>query len=52
MTILLVLIPLGVLFTGIGLWAFLWTLKSRQFEDLDGAAWRVLADDDIGEVKL
>ena len=30
-----------------GLIAFLWTLKSGQYDDLDGAAIRILPDDDI-----
>ena len=29
---------------GLGLAAFLWSLKSGQYEDLDGAAWRALED--------
>jgi cbb3-type cytochrome oxidase maturation protein len=30
----------------IGLVAFLWSLRSGQYEDLEGAAHRVLIDDD------
>jgi cbb3-type cytochrome oxidase maturation protein len=30
-----------------GLVAFLWSLKSGQYDDLDGAAVRILPDDDI-----
>lgn len=30
----------------IGLAAFLWALKSGQFDDLDGAAHRILFDDE------
>ncbi|MFC5358549.1 cbb3-type cytochrome oxidase assembly protein CcoS [Azospirillum himalayense] len=29
-----------------GLGAFLWALKSGQFDDLDGAAHRILFDDE------
>jgi len=29
-----------------GLLAFLWSLKSVQYDDLDGAAWRIFLDDD------
>ncbi len=47
MTILLVLVPLALGLGGIGLIAFLWTLKSGQYEDLDGAAHRVLSDEDL-----
>ncbi len=47
MTILLVLVPLALGLGGIGLIAFLWTLRSGQYDDLDGAAYRVLSDDDL-----
>lgn len=33
----------------IGLLGFMWTLKSGQYDDLDGAAVRILPDDDIEE---
>ena len=46
MDIILVLIPAALLLGLIGLGAFLWALKSGQFEDLDGAAHRILFDDD------
>lgn len=40
------LIPVALILGGIGLVAFLWALKSGQFEDLDGAAHRILFEDD------
>lgn len=46
MNMLTVLIPVALGLGGLGLLAFLWTLKSGQYDDLDGAAWRVLNDDD------
>ncbi|WP_413206540.1 cbb3-type cytochrome oxidase assembly protein CcoS [Rhodospirillum sp. A1_3_36] len=46
MDILLYLIPIALGMGGIGLGAFLWALKSGQFEDLDGAAHRILFEDD------
>ncbi len=46
MTVLLFLIPLALLLGGLGLAAFLWSLKSGQYDDLDGAAERILDDDD------
>lgn len=49
MTILLVLVPLALGLGGLGLIAFMWSLKSGQYDDLDGAAYRVLSDDDIGK---
>lgn len=46
MTGLLYLIPIA-LFLGIcGLVAFLWAMRSGQFDDLDGAAHRILFDDE------
>lgn len=46
MTVLAYLIPASLLLGALGLFAFLWTVRSRQYEDLDGAAWRILIDDD------
>ena len=40
------LIPVALLLGAIGLLAFLWALKSGQFEDLDGAAHRILFEDE------
>lgn len=46
MTNLLMLIPVALMLGLIGLVAFLWALKSGQFDDLDGAAHRILFEDD------
>ncbi|GAB4136584.1 MAG: hypothetical protein Kow00104_20340 [Rhodothalassiaceae bacterium] len=46
MTALLFLIPIALFLGFLGLIAFLWTLKSGQYEDLDGAAERILHDED------
>lgn len=46
MTNLLMLIPVALLLGLLGLIAFLWALKTGQFDDLDGAANRILFDDD------
>ena len=48
MNVLLYLVPLALLLGLTGLITFLWTLKSGQYDDLDGAALRILPDDDIG----
>jgi cbb3-type cytochrome oxidase maturation protein len=45
MTVLLILIPIALCMGGLGLAAFLWALKSGQYEDMDGAAQRILFDD-------
>ncbi|MCW2573894.1 MAG: cytochrome oxidase maturation protein cbb3-type [Frankiales bacterium] len=47
MTILLYLVPAALGLGLLGLAAFLWSMKSGQYEDLDGAAVRVLFDDDL-----
>jgi cbb3-type cytochrome oxidase maturation protein len=43
---MVVLIPGAVALGAIGLLAFLWTLRANQYDDLDGAAERILLDDD------
>jgi cbb3-type cytochrome oxidase maturation protein len=44
----LYLIPISLCLGAVGLGAFLWSLRSGQYEDLDGAAERMLFDDDDG----
>lgn len=44
---LVVLVPIAILLGLAGLGAFLWSLRSGQYEDLDGAAERILMDDDL-----
>jgi cbb3-type cytochrome oxidase maturation protein len=43
---LLYLIPAALVLGLLGLGAFLWALKHGQFDDLEGASWRALFDDD------
>ena len=47
MNVLVYLVPLALALGGLGLAAFLWALRNGQFDDLDGAAWRAIADDDL-----
>lgn len=47
MNVLVYLIPMALLLGLAGLVAFTWSLKSGQYEDLDGAAVRILPDDDL-----
>ncbi len=49
MTALAWLIPAALILGGLGLVAFLWALRSGQFEDLEGAAWRALDDEPAPE---
>jgi len=46
MNVLLLLVPAALFLGLLGLAAFLWALKSGQFEDPHGAAARVLDDDE------
>lgn len=46
MDALIYLIPIALLLGGGGLAAFLWSMKSGQYDDLDGAAHRILIDDE------
>lgn len=46
MSALIYLIPAALFLGLIGLVAFLWALRSGQFDDLDGAAQRILFDED------
>ncbi len=45
MEILTILIPVSLFLGGIGLLAFLWAMKSKQFDDPDGDAERILTKD-------
>lgn len=50
MDIIVVLVP-GAIFLGLlGLAAFFWSVRSGQYEDLKGAANRILIDDDEDRV--
>ena len=42
----LILIPIALLLGLAGLAAFFWSLRSGQFEDLEGAANRILIEDE------
>jgi cbb3-type cytochrome oxidase maturation protein len=46
MNMLIYLIPIALFMGAMGLVAFLWSLGSGQYDDLQGAAWRVLNDDE------
>ena len=46
MEVLVILVPLALGLGLVGLLGFLWSLKSGQYDDLEGAAWRAIADDE------
>ena len=45
MNVLAILIPVSLILGGLGLWAFLWTVRSEQYDDSAGNAARILVDD-------
>jgi len=47
MNILVYLLPVALTLGLIGLAGFLWALRSGQYNDVEGAALRVLSDDDV-----
>ncbi len=47
MNVLIFLIPVALALGLLGLYGLFWTLRSGQYEDLEGAAYRILQDDDI-----
>lgn len=49
MNVLIYLLPIALSLGLMGLIAFLWSLRSGQYEDLEGAALRILDDDDLDD---
>ena len=49
MDVLIYLIPIALFLGLLGLGAFLWSLKTGQYDDLEGAKWRILDDGDLPE---
>lgn len=46
MSAMAVLIPVGIVMGAVGLAVFLWSLRAGQYEDMDGAAERILNNDE------
>jgi len=51
MSSLVFLVPLALLLGGAALAAFLWSLRSGQYDDLDGAAARILLDEENDRIE-
>ncbi|MGB5557963.1 MAG: cbb3-type cytochrome oxidase assembly protein CcoS [Paracoccaceae bacterium] len=45
MNVLVYLIPVSLILGGLGLAAFFWALRGRQFDDPEGDSHRILSDD-------
>lgn len=52
MSALFVLVSISILVAGAFLGAFIWSVKSDQYEDKDGAAMRMLYDNDVQKTTL
>jgi cbb3-type cytochrome oxidase maturation protein len=46
MSVLWIVIPLAFLFAGAAIWAFVWTVRTGQMDDLETPASRILVEDD------
>ena len=51
MNILIFMVPIAILLGLSGLFAFLWSLRNGQYDDVQGAAVRILSDDDLPSKK-
>jgi len=49
MNVLIYLVPAALALGLTGLVAFLWSLRSGQYDDIEGAALRILGDDDVSD---
>jgi cbb3-type cytochrome oxidase maturation protein len=49
MSVLIYLVPTALALGLTGLAAFLWSLRNGQYDDVEGAALRVLSDDDVSQ---
>jgi cbb3-type cytochrome oxidase maturation protein len=47
MDVLIYLVPMALILGLTGLAAFMWSLRNGQYDDVQGAAVRVLSDDDV-----
>ena len=47
MSVLLYLVPTALGLGLVGLFGFMWSMRSGQYDDIEGAANRILNDDDL-----
>lgn len=45
MSVIATLLPIALFLGLLGLAAFMWSLKTGQYQDLEGDSWRALEDD-------
>ena len=46
MDILYLLIPISLIFVAVIAWVFIWSVKSGQYDDMEGPAHEILMDND------
>lgn len=46
MEMLMLLIPVALTLSGLGLALFVWAVKHAQFDDMEGPRWRLLYEED------
>lgn len=46
MSVLFLVVPLAVILVAVAVWAYVWSARGGQFDDLDTPAVRMLHDDD------
>jgi len=46
MNIIYLLLPVALIIVAIIVWLFMWSVKSDQFDDLEGPAYQILMDED------
>ena len=51
MDIIYLLLPVALIIVIIIIAVFFWAVKSDQFDDLEGPAYRILMDDDSADIK-
>ena len=48
MEVLIILIPVALVLSCMGLLAFFWTIKNKQYDDMQRSAQQILLDDEDG----
>ena len=51
MEVVFVLIPISLVIVAVALWAFVWSVRHDQFEDLEKEAYTILFDDEHADQK-
>ena len=52
MEVVFVLIPVSLLIVIVAIWAFVWSVRTDQYEDLEKEAFRILIDEEVADEEL